>query len=61
MRNPFDHKDGETRDMPFFKNDMKDQPTTTGKPLDSADGAGKADAEMAEDELAPPLGSASRS
>jgi len=44
------HKDGEVRDVPFLKNDMKDQPTTTGKPLEPADGPGKADAEMAEDD-----------
>ena len=51
MKDPISHKDGETRDLPFFHNDMKDQPTTTGRPLDPADGPGKADAEMAEDEL----------
>ena len=48
------HKDGETRDVPFMKNDMKDQPTTTGRPLDPADGPGKADAELAESDLLHP-------
>lgn len=46
------HQDGETRDIPFLKNDMKDEPTTTGRKLDPADGPGKADGEMAEDDLA---------
>jgi hypothetical protein len=45
------HQDGETEDVPFFKNDMKDAPTTTGKALDPADGPGKADAEMGDPEF----------
>jgi hypothetical protein len=42
---------GEVRDVPFLGNDMKDSPATMGKPLDPADGPGKADAELAEDAL----------
>jgi hypothetical protein len=44
-------KAGEVRDVPFLGNDMKDSAPTMGKPLDPADGPGKADAELAEDEL----------
>jgi hypothetical protein len=45
--------DGEIHDLPFANgNDMNNSPSTMGKPLDPADGPGKADAEMAEsDEL----------
>jgi hypothetical protein len=39
------HQDGEVREVPFLKNDMKSHPPTTGKPLDCADSPGKADAE----------------
>jgi hypothetical protein len=42
----------ETEDVPFLKNDMKDELSTMDKPLDPADGPGKADAEMAEEESA---------
>ena len=45
------HQDGETEDVPFFKNDMKDAPTTTGRALDPADGPGKADGELGHSEL----------
>jgi hypothetical protein len=43
----------ETTDVPFVRNDIKDYPKTMGKPLDPADGPGKADAEMGEPELEP--------
>jgi hypothetical protein len=50
------YKGGEIRDVPFLKNDMKDQPTTMGKPLDPADGPGKADAELSqEDPITPAI------
>ena len=45
------HNDGEIRDLPFLGNDMKDEPTTMGKPLDTADGPGKADAELIHDDF----------
>ena len=48
------HQDGEIRDLPFLGNDMKDQLATMGKPLDPADGPGKADAELFEEDLAEP-------
>ena len=35
-------------DVPFLKNDMNDPAATMDKPLDPADGPGKADAEMAD-------------
>lgn len=38
-------REGEVREVPFLKNDMKDQPPATGKCLDHADSPGKADAE----------------
>jgi hypothetical protein len=38
-------REGEVREVPFLKNDMKDQPTATGKCLDRADSPGIADAE----------------
>ena len=44
------NQDGEIRDIPFVGNDMKNQPATMGKPLDPADGPGKADAELFHDE-----------
>jgi hypothetical protein len=48
-RPPMKHQDGEIRDVPFLKNDMKDELPTTGKPLDPADGPGKADAELGDE------------
>ena len=45
------HRDGEIRDVPFLSNDMKDELPTTGRPLDPADGPGKADAELFQAEL----------
>lgn len=44
------YQNGEIRDIPFLGNDMKDQPATMGKPLDPADGPGKADAELFHEE-----------
>ena len=38
-------REGEVREVPFLKNDMKDQLPATGKCLDRADSPGKADAE----------------
>ena len=37
--------EGEVREVPFLKNDMKSHLPATGKPLDRADCPGKADAE----------------
>ena len=55
------HKDGETEDVPFFGNDMKDAPTTTGRALDPADGPGKADGELGDSESVREQAAASRS
>lgn len=41
-------REGELREVPFLRNDMKDQPATTGKPLNRADAPGKADSEWSE-------------
>ena len=38
-------REGEVREVPFLKNDMKDKLTATGKCLDRADSPGIADAE----------------
>ena len=38
-------REGEVREVPFLKNDMKDRLPATGKCLDRADSPGKADAE----------------
>jgi len=38
-------REGEVREVPFLRNDMKNQPPSTGKPLDCSDSPGKADAE----------------
>jgi hypothetical protein len=44
------HQDeGEIRDVPFMRNDMKNHATTMDKQLDAADAPGKADSELAED------------
>jgi hypothetical protein len=45
------NKAGEVRELPFLKNDMQEDVSTTGRPLDKADEPGKADAEIAEAEL----------
>jgi hypothetical protein len=41
-------REGEVREIPFLKNDMKDQAPTTGKSLDKTDAPGKADSEFTE-------------
>ncbi|MEO8052482.1 MAG: hypothetical protein ABI833_18890 [Acidobacteriota bacterium] len=43
-------REGEVREIPFLKNDMKDQPAATGRPLNHADCPGKADAECSDQE-----------
>jgi hypothetical protein len=45
--------EGEVREIPFRRNDMKDQPTTTGRSLDHADAPGKADSECAQETETP--------
>lgn len=47
------HHYGEVSDLPFLGNDMNDSLATTEKPLDPADGPGKADAELGEEDMAP--------
>jgi len=42
-------KEGEVRDLPFMKNDMKDSVPTTGWPVDTSDAHGKADSEIADE------------
>jgi len=42
-------REGEVREVPFLQNDMKNQPPTTGKPLEPADAPGKADSEWIEE------------
>ena len=40
-------QEGEVRDVPFLRNDIKmDEPSTTGKPVDQSDAPGKADSEL---------------
>ena len=41
-------KEGEVEDIPFARNDMKDQAATMDKPLDATDAPGRADSEMAD-------------
>ena len=41
---------GEMREVPFLKNDMQDQPATTGRPVNTSDAPGKADSELTQDE-----------
>ena len=41
-------KEGEVREVPFLRNDMKDPSATTGRPHNEADAPGKADSEWAE-------------
>lgn len=43
--------EGEVRDVPFLKNDMKDSAPTTGWPVDTPDAHGKADSEIADEEV----------
>jgi hypothetical protein len=42
-------QEGEVQDIPFARNDMKDQAPTMDKPLDATDAPGKADSEMVKD------------
>ena len=42
-------REGEVREIPFLKNDMKDQAPTTGRPLEQTDAPGKADSEFNDD------------
>lgn len=42
--------EGEVRDLPFLKNDMKEHAPTMDKPLDTADAPGKADSEFGKSE-----------
>ena len=45
------HKDeGEIRDIPFMRNDMKEHAATMDKQLDAADAPGKADSELVEED-----------
>jgi hypothetical protein len=39
-------EDFDENDIPFVKNELRDQPGTMGKPLDTADAPGKADSEI---------------
>jgi hypothetical protein len=41
-------RESEVWEIPFLKNDMKDQAPTTGKPVDKTDAPGKADSEFTE-------------
>ena len=42
-------REGEVREIPFLKNDMKDQAPSTGRPADQTDAPGKADSEFTEE------------
>jgi hypothetical protein len=42
-------REGEVREIPFVKNEMKNQAPTTGKPADKKDAPGKADLEFADE------------
>ena len=44
-------EDFEENDIPFVKNDLRDQPGTMGKPLDTVDAPGKADSEIGEEDV----------
>jgi hypothetical protein len=41
----------EENDLPFAKNELRDQPGSMGKPLDTADAPGRADSEFADEAL----------
>jgi hypothetical protein len=41
-------EEGEVQDIPFVRNDMKDEAPTMDKPLDATDAPGRADSEMGE-------------
>jgi hypothetical protein len=42
-------EEGEVRDIPFLRNDMKESATTMDRPLDAPDAPGKADSEIGEE------------
>jgi hypothetical protein len=42
-------REGEVREIPFLKNDMKEQAPTTGRPADQTDAPGKSDSEFTEE------------
>ena len=42
-------EEGEVQDIPFVRNDMKDEAPTMDKPLDTTDAPGRADSEMIEE------------
>jgi hypothetical protein len=42
-------REGEVRELPFLKNDMKDQTPSTGRRSDQTDAPGKADSELTEE------------
>jgi hypothetical protein len=41
--------EGEVQDIPFIRNDMKDEAPTMDRPLDATDAPGRADSEMIEE------------
>jgi hypothetical protein len=41
--------ESEENDVPFTRNELRDQPGTMGKALDTADAPGKADSEMGDE------------
>jgi len=49
-------REGEVREIPFLKNDMKDQAPTTGRRADQTDAPGKADSEFTEEAQREPKG-----
>jgi hypothetical protein len=49
---PAHDSEGEVRDVPFLKNDMKESAPTTGWSVDTPDAHGKADSEIADEENA---------
>jgi hypothetical protein len=50
VQKPTHETEGEVRDVPFLKNDMKESVPTTGWPVDTPDAHGKADSEIADEE-----------
>ena len=49
-------RDGDVNDVPFLKDEMKDQPGTMGRSLETADAPGRADSEIGGiEEEAPPV------
>jgi hypothetical protein len=49
MSHPAHDHNGEIEDLPFVKNDMKEDLPTMDKPLNSVDAPGRADSEMVEE------------